>query len=181
MQTRLGDHYLANIRQIFTNYKSLADKAIQQVNPEFINIVPGPEDNSIALIVKHMAGNMLSRWTDFLNSDGEKTWRNRDTEFEGGYANKEDMLAAWEKGWNCVFDALDPLVAEDLERLIYIRGEQHTVLEALNRQLAHYSYHVGQIVFLARHLRGEGWQSLSIPKGQSDVFNEKKKTTHNKP
>lgn len=170
MDTNFGNAYLANIRQLFANYKKLAEKAIEQVNPELLNQIIGPEDNSIALIVKHMVGNMLSRWTDFLHSDGEKEWRNRDTEFEGGYANKEELLLAWEKGWACVFEAIDPLDQEDLERPVFIRGEQHTVLQALNRQIAHYAYHVGQIVFLAKHLSGEAWTSLSIPKGQSGAF-----------
>ncbi|MBK8702620.1 MAG: DUF1572 family protein [Saprospiraceae bacterium] len=170
----MADNFLESSRRLFRYYKSLGDKAMAQVDDEALMHQPDPESNSIALIVKHMSGNMLSRWTDFLTSDGEKTWRQRDQEFEGSYADREALLEAWEKGWQCLFDAVDPLTAADIERIVYIRNEGHTVMEAIQRQIAHYSYHVGQIVFLAKHLSGAQWQSLSIPKGNSQVFNAEK-------
>ncbi len=169
------DSYLTSAIKQFQYYKSLADKAIMQVeNDEQLNWQPDAQSNSIAVIARHMAGNMLSRWTDFLSSDGEKSWRNREAEFEGGYNSREDMLAHWEQGWQCLFDALEPLSKTDLERIIYIRNEGHTVVEAINRQLAHYAYHVGQIVYLSRMLAGNNWRSLSIPKGGSEAFNAEK-------
>ncbi|MBL7792542.1 MAG: DUF1572 domain-containing protein [Saprospiraceae bacterium] len=174
MSTTLADNFLESSRRLFRYYKGLGDKAMAQVDDEALMHQPDPESNSIALIVKHMSGNMLSRWTDFLTSDGEKTWRQRDQEFEGSYADREALLEAWEKGWQCLFDAVDPLTAADIERIVYIRNEGHTVMEAIQRQIAHYSYHVGQIVFLAKHLSGAQWQSLSIPKGNSQVFNAEK-------
>lgn len=130
--------------------------------------------NSISIIVKHMVGNMLSRWTNFLTEDGEKTWRNRDNEFVGSYQTKEEIIASWESGWHCLFSAINPLREEDLERIIYIRNGGHTVVEAINRQLAHYAYHVGQIVFLGKLIKGDEWQSLSIPKGESSKYNQEK-------
>lgn len=174
MTPELAANYLDNSRYLFRYYKGLADKALAQLDPIHINEKLHREDNSIALIVKHMSGNMLSRWTDFLTSDGEKSWRHRDTEFEGDYENMDALLAAWEKGWNCLFSAVDPLVPEDLGRIVYIRNEGHTVMEAINRQVAHYAHHVGQILFLAKHFCGENWQSLSIPKGRSIQFNDDK-------
>jgi hypothetical protein len=132
-----------------------------------------PEMNSIAIIVKHMAGNMRSRWTNFLTSDGEKPDRNRDTEFENAPASRDAVLNLWNEGWDCLFDALQPLTAADLTREITIRGEPHSVMQAINRQIAHYSYHVGQIVFLAKHLQSENWQSLSVPRRGSADFNER--------
>lgn len=145
-----------------------------QVTDEQLHWQPNEASNSIAIIVKHMAGNMLSRWTDFLTADGEKTWRNREAEFEDTFTGREDLLAYWEKGWQCLFDAIEPLSKTDLERIIYIRNEGHTVVEAINRQLAHYAYHVGQIVYLARLIANEDWKSLSIPKGGSEAFNAEK-------
>ncbi len=174
MNATMADNFLESSRRLFRYYKSLGDKAMAQVDDEALMHQPDPESNSIALIVKHMSGNMLSRWTDFLTSDGEKTWRQRDQEFEGSYADREALLEAWEKGWQCLFEAVDPLTAADIERIVYIRNEGHTVMEAIQRQIAHYSYHVGQIVFLAKHLSGAQWQSLSIPKGNSQVFNAEK-------
>ncbi len=166
------ESYLPSVIKQFQYYKSLADKAMLQVEAdEKLNWQPDANSNSIAIIVKHLAGNMLSRWTDFLTSDGEKTWRNREAEFEGGYDNRTAMLEHWESGWKCLFDAIETLQEADLERIVYIRNEGHTVLEAINRQLAHYSYHVGQIVYLGRMLAGDTWRSLSIPKGGSEAFN----------
>ncbi|MFN7120053.1 MAG: DUF1572 domain-containing protein [Saprospiraceae bacterium] len=169
------ENYLSSVKKQFEYYKSLADKAFMQVTDDAqLNWQPDPNSNSIAVIVKHLAGNMLSRWSDFLNSDGEKPWRNREAEFEGGYESRAAMLEHWERGWQCLFGAINSLQAADLERIIYIRNEGHTVLEAINRQLAHYPYHIGQIVYLARMLAGEQWRSLSIPKGGSEAFNAEK-------
>lgn len=153
-------------------YKKLADKAIAQTKDEEFFITLDDEANSVAVIMKHMAGNMLSRWTDFLNSDGEKPNRNRDMEFViESQTTKDDVLAYWERGWACVFEALEPLRPEDFEKKIMIRGEEHTIVQAINRQLMHYSYHIGQIVFLAKHFRSTGWTSLSIPRNRSADFN----------
>ena len=133
---------------------------------------PDPESNSMAVMAKHMAGNMKSRWTDFFSSDGEKTWRNREREFEADFTNRAELEQAWEEGWQCLFNVIDNLEPSHLNRIIHIRNQGHTVVEAVQRQLGHYSYHVGQMVFLAKHLRGSEWQSLSIPKGQSSTFNK---------
>ena len=167
-------NYLESVRRLFQYYQSLGAKSMAQLTDEQIRYQPEPESNNIATIVKHMHGNMLSRWTDFLTADGEKPWRNRDQEFEDTFDTKEKVIKAWEEGWSCLFNAINPLVEADLERIVYIRNEGHTVLEAINRQLGHYSYHVGQIVFLAKQIKGTGWQSLSIPKGGSKAFNADK-------
>jgi hypothetical protein len=143
--------------------------------------MPDKESNSIAVMMKHMAGNMRSRWRDFLTSDGEKPDRNRDSEFEiASTENRESITRIWEEGWACVFGALEPLKAEDLSRTVMIRHEPHTVLQAINRQLAHYPYHVGQIVYLARHIAEKNWTSLSVPRGESDAFNAKMVEKHKK-
>ena len=167
-------NYLQSICQLFKYYKSLGEKAMAQVSDEGLHYQPNAESNSLAIIVKHLHGNMLSRWTDFLNTDGEKEWRNREGEFEDTLDSREAILKAWEEGWQCLFGAIEPLTGEQLDDIVYIRNEGHTVLEAINRQLAHYSYHVGQMVYLARQVRGEGWQSLSIPKGGSEAYNKDK-------
>ena len=133
----------------------------------------GEETNSIAIIVNHMTSNMRSRWTDFLTTDGEKPGRNRDLEFSQAPASRQALMDLWNQGWDCVFGALEPLTDADLARAITIRGEPHSVLQAINRQMAHYSYHCGQIVFLAKQLRGKEWKTLSIPRGQSTAFNER--------
>lgn len=152
--------------------KKLADKAIAQVNDEELFVTLDEESNSVAVIMKHMAGNMFSRWTDFLTSDGEKPNRNRDMEFViEPQTTRDDVIDYWERGWKCVFEALEPLRPEDFEKTILIRGEKHTIVEAINRQLMHYSYHVGQIVFLAKHFRSAEWKSLSIPRNRSAEFN----------
>lgn len=132
------------------------------------------EANSIAVIVKHIAGNMLSRWTNFLQEDGEKTWRDRDGEFENSFNSKEDILNAWNQGWTCLFDALEQVTEDNLESTVYIRNHGHTITEAINRQLSHYSYHVGQIVFIGRMLKKDDWISLSVPKNQSKEYNKEK-------
>lgn len=169
-----AENFLDISRKMFVFYKSLADKSIAALNDEEIHYLPNEESNSIAILVHHMSGNMLSRFTDFLTSDGEKEWRNRDAEFEDTYASKQEMLDAWEKGWNCLFAALDTLSPEITTNIVYIRNEGHTVLEALTRQVAHYAYHVGQIVYLAKMIRNKEWQTLSIARGQSASFNKAK-------
>ena len=166
--------YLESIKKQFLYYKTLGEKAFEQLEPEQFFVAVNEDTNSIATIVKHISGNMLSRWTDFLTTDGEKEWRNRDSEFEETINSKEEMLAVWEKGWNCFFDALNSLEPNQLDTIIYIRNEGHTVIEAINRQLAHYSYHIGQIVFYAKMLKKTEWNSLSIPKNKSNSYNSDK-------
>lgn len=165
--------YTEDARAIFRQYKKLADAAMAQVHDEDLTRAPDLESNSIAIMVKHMAGNMLSRWTDFLTTDGEKPTRNRDAEFEDAPATRAELLALWERGWACLFAALDPLTDDDLARTVTIRGERHSVMQAINRQVAHYSYHCGQIVFLAKHFQSSDWKSLSIPRKQSAEFNRR--------
>ena len=174
MPDSISQNYLETSRKLFRYYKSLGDKSLAQINEEQIHFKFEENSNNIATIVKHIAGNMLSRWTDFLSSDGEKEWRNRETEFEDTFQSKEEMLAYWEKGWNCLFKAIDPLKEEDLSKIVYIRNEGHTVLEAMSRQLAHYSSHTGQLIFIAKALKSDTWQSLSIPRGKSGDFNNAK-------
>lgn len=169
-----SQNYLDSTRSLFRYYRELGDKALEQIGDEHIHWQSSPESNSVAIVVKHMNGNMLSRFTNFLTEDGEKNWRDRDAEFENDYASKTELLNAWQSGWQCFFDAVDPLTEADLGRIVFIRNQGHTVLEALNRQLAHYAYHTGQIVFLCRMLAGDHWQSLSIPKGGSQAFNSEK-------
>jgi hypothetical protein len=154
-------------------YKTLAERAMAQVTDDQLFATLDAESNSIAIIVKHMAGNMLSRWTDFLASDGEKAWRDRDAEFADPPPTRAALVKLWEDGWRSVFGALDPLTDADLGRSITIRGEAHSVMQAINRQVAHYSYHCGQIVFLAKHFCSEKWQVLSVPRGKSGDFNRR--------
>lgn len=165
--------YLRDSLTLFHHYKGLADRAMAQVQDEDLFTVLDGESNSIAVIAKHMAGNMLSRWTDFLTADGEKPTRNRDSEFVEPPATRAALLAMWEKGWACMFAALEPLTDADLVRTVTIRGEAHSVMQAVNRQVAHYSYHVGQIVFLAKHLAADRWQPLTVPRNKSEEFNRK--------
>jgi hypothetical protein len=167
-------NYLMSAVKQFTQYKNLGEKAINQVPDEKIYWQYNPESNSMATIVKHLAGNMLSRFTDFLTSDGEKSWRDRDGEFENEVMTRDEIMGLWEKGWHCLFNALKNLSAGDLSRKILIRNEEHTVMEAINRQLTHYAYHVGQIVFIGKMVSDSNWKSLSIPKGASKEFNSKK-------
>ena len=165
----LPQHYLEETIRQLRKLKDLADKAMAQIRDENFFSTLDAESNSIAVIVKHMAGNMRSRWTDFLTSDGEKPDRQRDLEFEIEVRDsKESLLKRWEIGWRCVFDALTPLKPEDLGQTVVIRGEPHSVIQAINRQLTHYAYHVGQIVFLAKHAAGPRWQSLSVPRRKSE-------------
>lgn len=165
--------YTEDARAIFRQYRRLADAAIAQVSDSDLYRVLDSESNSIAVVMKHMAGNMLSRWTDFLASDGEKPTRNRDSEFENPPQDRAALLAMWEQGWACLFGALDSLTDNDLSRTITIRGEAHSVMQAINRQVAHYSYHCGQIILLAKHFQSSSWKCLSVPRGHSSEFNRK--------
>jgi hypothetical protein len=162
--------YIEDSLSLFRYYKKLAERAMEQVTDEQLLTVLDPEMNSIALTVKHMAGNMRSRWTDFLISDGEKPDRNRDSEFLEPPSRREDLMRMWEDGWHCLFGALEPLSDADIGRTVTIRGEAHSVMQAVNRQIAHYAYHCGQIVLLAKHFSHNKWQSLSVPRGQSAEF-----------
>lgn len=173
MAHKFSTSYIEDSLSLFRYYKKLGEGAIEQVSDEQLLVGLDPEMNSIATIVKHIAGNMRSRWTNFLNSDGEKPDRNRDSEFEQPPASRAELLKVWNDGWNLVFGALEPLSDADLERTVTIRGEPHSVMQAINRQMAHYSYHIGQIVFLAKHLNASGWKSLSVPRNRSAEFNRK--------
>ena len=170
----MSNHYLGSVKKQFEYYKMLGEKTFVQLTDEQLFIQMNEASNSIATIVKHLSGNMLSRWTDFLTTDGEKEWRQRDTEFENDITSRERLLQIWEEGWVCLFAAIDSLEETDLNREIFIRNQGHTVLEAINRQLAHYPYHVGQIVFIGKLLSNDHWASLSIPKGNSTAYNADK-------
>jgi hypothetical protein len=163
--------YIQDSLSLFHYYKRLAERAMAQIRDEQLFAVLDPEMNSIAVLVKHMVGNMRSRWTDFLTSDGEKPDRNRDSEFLDPPQTREALMKLWEQGWECLFTALEPMSDKDLTRTVTIRGEAHSVMQAINRQVAHYAYHCGQIVLLAKHHQNDKWQSLSIPRGKSDTFN----------
>jgi hypothetical protein len=167
-------NYLESVKKQFAYYKQLADKTIDQLPDEKLFWQFNEESNSIAVIVKHLHGNMLSRWTDFLTTDGEKEWRQRDAEFENDISSKDNLLRLWEEGWKLLFDTLDSLTADDFSKTVYIRNQGCTVVDAINRQLAHYPYHVGQIVFIGKMICNGQWQSLSIPKGNSQSYNSDK-------
>jgi hypothetical protein len=173
MALKFTSSHLEDSLTLFRYYKKLAEGAMGQVTDEQLVSVLDPEMNSIAVIAKHMVGNMRSRWTDFLTSDGEKPDRHRDSEFVEPASTREALMEAWESGWSCLFSALEPLSEVDLARSVTIRGEAHSVTQAINRQLAHYAYHVGQIVFLAKHLQSAQWKSLSVPRGDSAKFNQR--------
>lgn len=158
----------------FKYYKMLGNKTIERLNDEEIHWRNNEEINSVAVIVQHLHGNMMSRFTDFFTSDGEKEWRQRDKEFEKVITTRQELIQKWEEGWNCLFHALEEIEDQDLSKLVYIRHMGHTVAEALLRQLAHYAYHIGQIVYLGRIVKGSSWESLSIPKGQSKAYNKEK-------
>lgn len=166
--------YLKSARRQFEYYRQLGEKAMAQLADAQLFLQLNEETNSIAVIVKHLWGNMLSRWTDFLTTDGEKSWRERDAEFVNDLDSRASLMKRWQEGWDCLFAALDSISDNDLERIIYIRNEGHTVLEAINRQIAHYSYHIGQMVFLAKMLRNDQWQTLSIARNQSAGYNTTK-------
>ena len=166
-------NYLESIKKHFNQYKSLGDKTLEQLDEENLFWQYNDASNSIAIIVQHLWGNMLSRWTNFLTEDGEKEWRERDQEFEKVIKTKEELILKWDAGWECLFAAIDSLTDKDLDKIIYIRKEPLSVVDAVNRQLAHYSYHVGQIVYLGKMQLNDRWISLSIPKGNSKEFNDK--------
>jgi Protein of unknown function (DUF1572) len=165
-----GD-YLESAKKQFAYYKMLGEKTFAQIPDDKLFWQFNQESNSIATIVKHLSGNMLSRWTNFLTTDGEKEWRNRDAEFDNDILTRQELLDKWNSGWDCLFSALNVLTPDDLQKEIYIRNMGHTVAEAINRQLAHYPYHIGQIVFIGKIICGNTWVSLSIPKGDSKVYN----------
>src|SRR5512140_3045558 len=166
MALKFTSSYVEDTLTLFRYYKKLAERAMEQVTDEQLFATLDEETNSIAIVVKHMAGNMRSRWTDFLTTDGEKPDRNRDAEFEPETAgSRTDLMLLWEAGWKVLFDALAPLSDQDLGTKVAIRNEPHSVMQAINRQIAHYSYHVGQIVFLAKHLRADDWKVLTVPRG----------------
>ena len=169
---QIVENYQTDAVQSFRNYKKMAERAIEQVSDEEFFALIDTESNSIALIVKHIAGNLRSRWTDFLTTDGEKDFRNRDTEFELTGDTRESLMRFWESGWQTLFDNIEPLTADDFSRTVMIRGDRHTIVEAINRQMTHYAYHVGQIVLLAKHFKSAEWQTLSIPKNKSADFNQ---------
>jgi uncharacterized damage-inducible protein DinB len=173
MAHKFSTSYVEDSVSLFHYYKKLAEGAMAQVSDEQLFATLDDEMNSIAIIVKHMAGNMRSRWTDFLTRDGEKPDRHRDTEFVEPPATRESLLRLWNEGWERVLQALQPLSDADLQRTVSIRGEPHSVMQAINRQIAHYSYHAGQIVFLAKHFRGSDWKSLTVPRNKSAEFNRK--------
>jgi len=165
-------NYHSDAVKSFRNYKKMAERAIEQVSDEEFFALIDAEANSIAVIVKHIAGNALSRWTDFLTSDGEKDFRNRDIEFELIDDTRESLMEFWERGWLALIDNLEPLTVDDFSRTITIRGEPHTIVEAVNRQMTHYAYHIGQIVLLAKHFKSAEWKTLSVPKNKSAEFNQ---------
>lgn len=167
--------FLTSYIKRISYYKELADKTFEQLSEADFHFQPNEVSNSIAIIIQHMAGNMKSRFTNFLTEDGEKEWRNRDTEFEEQQLSKEELLKKWEDGWACVMNAINQLKEDDLLQTISIRSEELTVMDALNRQMAHYPYHIGQIVFIGRMIKNKEWLSLSIPKGASDEFNRQMK------
>lgn len=166
--------YLESIKKQLEYYKLLGDKTISQLPESKLFWKYNNESNSIAIIVKHMSGNMLSRWTNFLTSDGEKEWRFRDSEFENDIKSKTELIKIWNNGWDCFFRAIDSLKIDDLSKIIFIRNEGHTVMEAINRQVTHYPYHVGQVVYIGKMICDENWISLSIPKGKSTLYNAEK-------
>ena len=170
----MTNDYLSSVKKQFEYYKMIGDKTFSQLQDDKLFWQYNDDSNSIATIVKHLWGNMISRWTDFLTSDGEKEYRNRDAEFENDINSREELLDKWEEGWNCLFNAINSLTKDDLDKIIFTRNQGHTVTEAINRQLAHYPYHIGQIVFLGKMLVENGWNSLSIPKGNSQSYNRDK-------
>jgi hypothetical protein len=172
----LAEDYISTVTKRVKYYKELGEKTFEQLEEKDFHWQPTSESNSIAVIIQHMAGNMLSRWTNFLTDDGEKDWRDRDDEFETHSYSKKQLTDIWNKGWDCFLNALSSLKEDDLEKTIYIRKEALTVVDAINRQIAHYPYHVGQIVFIGRMLKNEQWKNLSIPKGNSKQYNQSNET-----
>tara|TARA_Y100001980_G_C14556872_1_gene351964 strand:+ start:45370 stop:45924 length:555 start_codon:yes stop_codon:yes gene_type:complete len=170
----MSNNFLNSTLKLTQYYQSLGNRTIQQLEEDDLHWTPGKDGNSIAVLVRHVVGNIHSRFTNFLTEDGEKPWRNRDSEFEDDLLNKSEIIAKWNEGWEQLQNVLKDLTETDLEKTVYIRNEGHSVTEAIQRQLAHYAYHVGQIVVIGKMIRGNAWQSLSIPKNQSDIFNKKK-------
>jgi hypothetical protein len=168
------ESYLNSVVKQFKYYKMLGEKAMEQLQDEQLFRQYNEESNSIAILVNHITGNMLSRFTDFLTDDGEKPWRNRDAEFTNPFNNKEELMNRWNEGWECLLKTLEQLSDADLERIVYIRNDGHTIIEAINRQLAHYPYHIGQMVFVAKMLKNEDWQTLSIARNKSADYNSRK-------
>lgn len=175
---KIGNQYLRIVKERFMSVKSLGDKTINQLSEEDVHWALNEESNSIAVIVNHLSGNMLSRWTDFLTSDGEKPDRNRDLEFIDNIKSMSDLIELWERGWKALFTALDVLTEQDLLSKVYIRSEEHLVMEAIERQVAHYAYHIGQIVYIGKQIKNQDWKSLSIPKGKSEEFLQEMKKQH---
>lgn len=167
----LGKEYLSTVIKRLKYYKELGEKTFEQLEEKDFHLLPTSESNSIAVIVQHLSGNMLSRFTNFLTEDGEKEWRQRDDEFEIHDLSKQQIVDIWNKGWECCFEALESLTENDLLTIIYIRKEPLTVVDAINRQLAHYPYHIGQILYIGRMIKNKDWKNLSIPKGQSSQYN----------
>ena len=165
--------YLESVIHQFNSYKSVGERTFNQLTDEQLFWQYNEESNSVAMIVRHISGNMVSRFTDFLTSDGEKEWRNRDAEFKASITTRDELIAQWNKGWQCVFDAVATLTEDNLNKIVKIRAEEHTVAEALNRQLAHYPYHIGQIVYIGKMLTDDQWKPLTIPRGKSGAFNDK--------
>jgi hypothetical protein len=178
MNTTLGQTYLESVVKRMLGYKDLGDKTFAQLEEKDFFFTPNKSSNSIALVIQHMSGNMLSRWTNFLTEDGEKSWRNRDQEFETDdrFSTRQQLLDYWNKGWTCMLDCLQSLKEEDLLRTVHIRSEPLIVIDAINRQLAHYPYHVGQILYIGKLIKDDSWKSLSIPKGHSQQFNHSMQT-----
>lgn len=167
-------NYIKSVKKQFEYYKLLGEKTFDQLNEKDLFMEYNQESNSIAIIVNHLQGNMKSRWTDFLTSDGEKKWRNRDLEFEPIIKTKEELITKWNQGWECLFTALSSINNSNFDTEIYIRNQRHSIIEAINRQMMHYGYHVGQIVYIGRMIKSSNWISLSVPKGKSDEFNNQK-------
>lgn len=170
------NNYLESVFKQFEYYKMLGEKTFSQLSGEQLFYQYNQESNSIATIVKHISGNMLSRWTDFLTTDGEKDWRNREAEFDNDIKDRAELMLLWNEGWACLFTALKTINENNFEQIIFIRNQGHSITEAINRQLAHYPYHIGQIVFSGKMLKDKDWGSLSIPRGDSEKFNEEKFT-----
>ncbi len=171
---KVGDNFLEATKKQLDFYKLMGEKAMNQVTEEQLVTPLSPTDNSIAVIVKHLHGNMMSRWTDFLHTDGEKPWRDREDEFENDLETRQEVEDLWQEGWERFFEAMEPLKHVDMDRVVFIRNEGHTVVEAIQRQLGHYSYHVGQMVFIAKHYAGKKWATMSIPEGGSREYDKEK-------
>ena len=171
----ISKQYIESVKKRFLYYKSVGERAMQQLTEEQLLFKPSQESNSIAIIVNHLYGNMLSRWTNFYTEDGEKEWRNRDNEFEDIILSSNDLYKKWNRGWTSVFNIIDNITAEDLQKTVFIRGEEHSVIDAINRQLTHYSYHIGQIVYIGKINKDKQWESLTIPKGKSKEYNKRLK------